>query len=55
MLLKQDRLSVLEEQLEQIDKKETCLLFLGKRRCDRNIDRLSTLSEIEVALADYGT
>ncbi len=34
---------------------ETSLIFLGKSRCDRNTDRLSTLSEIEAALADYGT
>ncbi|OSS51608.1 hypothetical protein B5807_03238 [Epicoccum nigrum] len=53
VLLKQDKLSVLEQRLERIDQEETSLLFLGKSRCDRNEDRLSTLSEIEAALADY--
>lgn len=54
MLLKQDKLSLLEQRLERIDQEETSLLFLGKSRCDGNRDRLSTLSEIEAALADYG-
>ncbi|KAI1204900.1 uncharacterized protein F4807DRAFT_445525 [Annulohypoxylon truncatum] len=53
LLLKQDRLSRLEQQLEQIDQQETSPLFLGVSRCDRNADRLSTLSEIEAALIDY--
>ncbi|KAI1104100.1 hypothetical protein F4804DRAFT_308229 [Jackrogersella minutella] len=53
LLLKQDRLSMLEERLEQVDQQETSLLFLGKSRCDRNADRISLLSEIESCLADY--
>ncbi|KAK0113057.1 hypothetical protein ONS95_014763 [Cadophora gregata] len=53
LLLKQDRLSVLEERLERVDHEEFSPLFLGKRRCDKNPDRLSLLSEIESCLADY--
>ncbi|KAI0852640.1 hypothetical protein F5Y00DRAFT_258490 [Daldinia vernicosa] len=53
LLRKQDQLSVLEHELDQIDKQETSLLFLGKNRCDQNPGRLSTLSKIEAALADY--
>ncbi|XTI82344.1 hypothetical protein V2W45_1228407 [Cenococcum geophilum] len=53
LLLKQDRLSMLEQRLEQIDQQETSLLFLGKSRCDKNTDRTSLLSDIESCLADY--
>ncbi|KAK3983803.1 hypothetical protein QBC44DRAFT_338052 [Cladorrhinum sp. PSN332] len=53
LLLKQDKLSILEERLEQVDREETSLLFLGKSRCDRNVERLALLSEIESGLADY--
>ncbi|KAL7798569.1 hypothetical protein V8C37DRAFT_368323 [Trichoderma ceciliae] len=53
LLLKQDKLSLLEQRLERIDQEESSLLFLGKSRCDGNVDRLSTLCEIESALADY--
>lgn len=54
LLMKQDRLSMLEKQLEQIDWEEVSPLFLGMSRCDKNTDRLNTLSEIDVALDDYG-
>ncbi|KAH6652849.1 hypothetical protein BKA67DRAFT_302481 [Truncatella angustata] len=54
LLATQDRLSFLEQQLEEIDRQETSLLFLGRSRCDGNTDRLSTLSEISTTLADYG-
>lgn len=45
---------MLEHRLEEVDRQETALLFLGKSRCDRNAERLSLLSEIETCLADYG-
>ena len=51
LLLKQDRISFLEEQL---DREETHLLFLGNSRRDRNKERKTALADIEVALADYG-
>ncbi|KAI8711118.1 hypothetical protein NCS52_01487200 [Fusarium sp. LHS14.1] len=53
LLLKQDKLTDLEQRLEQIDREEETLLFLGRSRIDGNKSRLSTLSEIETALADY--
>ncbi|KAI1460609.1 hypothetical protein F4805DRAFT_369275 [Annulohypoxylon moriforme] len=53
LLLKQDKLVLLEDQLERIDQQETSPLFLGRSRSDRNEDRLSTLSEIEVALNEF--
>ncbi|KAF4961384.1 hypothetical protein FSARC_10200 [Fusarium sarcochroum] len=53
LLLKQDRLSVLEQKLDQIDHSETAPILLGKSRMDRNGERLSVLSEIECGLADY--
>lgn len=45
---------MLEEQLEKIDENERAPLFLGSRRDDRNLERSSTLSKIDHALADYG-
>jgi hypothetical protein len=54
LLLKQDRLSSLENQLEKIDREETAALFLGSSRRDGNRDRNSVLSDIDTALADYG-
>ena len=54
LLLKQDRLTVLEQKLDQIDEQETSLLFLDTNRRDANADRWSLLSEIESHLADYG-
>lgn len=54
LLVKQERLSILEEKLDQVDKNETSLLYLGKSRSDANENRLSILKEIESSLADYG-
>jgi hypothetical protein len=54
LLLKQDKLSLLEQQLDEIDEGEKCALFLGKSRCDSNADRTAILAEIEDSLADYG-
>ena len=55
LLEKQDRLSLLEKELERLDKEEIAPLFLGSIRFDRNIERLQVLSDIDTALADYGT
>jgi hypothetical protein len=38
LLLKQERLSILEEKLDKIDQNEKCRLFLGTSRCDANAD-----------------
>jgi len=54
LLLKQDRLSLLEKRLEKIDREEVELLLLGSSRDDTNIERISVLAEIDEALADYG-
>ncbi|KAF2804949.1 uncharacterized protein BDZ99DRAFT_397158, partial [Mytilinidion resinicola] len=53
LLLKQDKLSMLEQRLETIDANEHAPLFLGSSRDDRNAERSSTLLEIDTALADY--
>jgi hypothetical protein len=54
LLLKQDRLSLLEKRLEKIDRDEANVLFLGSSRRDSNSERRSVLSEIDAALSDYG-
>jgi len=54
LLLKQDELSMLEKQLDQIDNEETRDLFLGNQRRDRNQDRRHVLEKVDVALSDYG-
>jgi hypothetical protein len=57
LLLKQDKISVLERKLEAIDRKDAKdndLLRLGSIRCDDNEERLSLLSQIDDALSDYG-
>ncbi|KAK4690873.1 hypothetical protein P7C71_g6014, partial [Lecanoromycetidae sp. Uapishka_2] len=55
LLLKQDRVSALEQQLEQVDDEETSPLFLGTARRDRNAARLQVLDDIDAALAEYDT
>jgi hypothetical protein len=45
---------MLERQLAEIDTEETTALFLGSSRCDNNVQRTAVLSDIDVALADYG-
>jgi hypothetical protein len=54
LLLKQDKLSLLEHQLDQVDREETCPAFLGKSRCDRNQARLALMCQIETCLNEYG-
>jgi hypothetical protein len=54
LLLKQDKLALLEQQLDQIDKDEPRPLFLGCRRRDKNPERASLLSEIDAQLEAYG-
>jgi hypothetical protein len=55
LLLKQDRLTLLEKELEKIDREEADLLCLGSSRDETNSERISVLAAIDVALADYGT
>ncbi|KAK5651860.1 hypothetical protein OQA88_11629 [Cercophora sp. LCS_1] len=53
LLLRQDKIALLEERLDAIDGQEPCPLFLGCRRMDRNTEREAVISEIENALAEY--
>ena len=54
MLSKQDAVSVLESQLETIDREESSGIALGSFRRDRNDDRKRVLSSLDDALAQYG-
>ncbi|KAK6450634.1 hypothetical protein FP744_10006884 [Trichoderma asperellum] len=56
LLLKQDELSRLEEQLENIDAEDerSFPIFLGNNREDTNQDRKEILKKIDIALNDYG-
>ncbi|KAF3481531.1 uncharacterized protein GIQ15_04290 [Arthroderma uncinatum] len=53
LLFKQDKISLLEKQLEKIDKEESLELFLGSTRHDANKERRLIISDIDIALADY--
>ncbi|RYP41125.1 hypothetical protein DL768_010540 [Monosporascus sp. mg162] len=53
LLLKQDRLAILEQRLGRIDREESDMLALGSTRSDNSEERSSVLSEIDEALADY--
>ena len=54
LLMKQDELSILEEQLDAIDRNEPRKLFLGNARRDRNKSRKKTLRMMDTLLKDYG-
>lgn len=54
LLLKQDRLSLLEKQLDKIDEDERAALYLGSSRDDANEERRLRIAEIDASLADYG-
>ncbi|KAM5354761.1 hypothetical protein ACJ41O_001408 [Fusarium nematophilum] len=53
LLQKQDKLSMLETELEQIDADETAPLFLGSSRDDMNGRRQEVMRKIDNAMADY--
>lgn len=53
LLLKQDKISQLEQQLEQADRAEQATLFLSCNRRDQNSERLTILEELDKRLADY--
>ncbi|KAF1828591.1 hypothetical protein BDW02DRAFT_593168 [Decorospora gaudefroyi] len=53
LLLKQDKIAVLEERLTQIDDQEQSPLFLGMSRADSNPKRREILDELDIALRDY--
>ena len=54
LLLKQDRLSLLEHKLDKLDQEESRDLYLGRSRNDKNLERVTTLAEIDSCLMDYG-
>lgn len=54
LLVKQDELSLLEEQMGEIDLSEPRKLFLGNLRRDQNESRQSVLKSADEALKDYG-
>ena len=54
LLLKQDEISVLEEELEMIDNAEPRQLFLGSCRRDVNEKRKDCVARLRKALAEYG-
>ncbi|KAK0621796.1 hypothetical protein B0T17DRAFT_618198 [Bombardia bombarda] len=53
LLYKQDRLTVLEQQLADLDKKEKRELFRASFRMDENKDRRRLMGEIDNALSEY--
>ena len=55
LLLAQDRVALLEKKLDRIDREETAPLFLACSRRDGNAARQAVLSQIQEALAAYGT
>lgn len=54
LLLKQDKITVLEQKLDQLDRDESNDLFLCINRSDKNPERESLLMELEQSLAGYG-
>ena len=54
LVLKQDQLSLLEEQLDRIDHEEPRKLFLGCSRRDGNESRKNIVTAIDRQLKDYG-
>ncbi|OJJ99341.1 hypothetical protein ASPACDRAFT_120677 [Aspergillus aculeatus ATCC 16872] len=53
LLLKQDRLSILEKRLQDLDLREEKPSYLGSCRRDLNNERQAVLSDISKALFDY--
>jgi hypothetical protein len=54
LLMKQDDVTLLEQELFEVDRVEKATLFLGSKRLDRNKKRKDILGKLETALADYG-
>ncbi|KAH8892157.1 hypothetical protein GQ53DRAFT_781381 [Thozetella sp. PMI_491] len=53
LLVKQDKICLMEQQLDELDRNESRRLFLGKIRRDTNITRASLLSEMNMHLQSY--
>jgi hypothetical protein len=54
LLLKQDKISRLEEDMNSIDQAEQSELFLGSVRRDRNIERKDVMARLDEAFSAYG-
>jgi hypothetical protein len=54
LLLKQDRVAVLEKRLEELDRQVQPQLHLGSFQADTNAARIQVLKELDKSLADYG-
>ena len=54
LLLKQDHISILEKQLNDVDAAETKLLFLGSSRKDGTASRTKILRKLEKELREHG-
>ena len=54
LLLKQDRISIVEDRLKAVDDAESKALYLGSSRADANTERQELLSDLDRHLADYG-
>ena len=54
LLLKQDRISILEKKLQALDRDEEQVLFLGASREDTNSQRTDVLHQLDAALKEYG-
>ena len=54
LLLKQDEITLLEDELDRIDCNENKELFLVSSRRDRNPERKHTVESLEAKLAEYG-
>lgn len=54
ILQKQDRLCLLEQELDELDRTEPKRLFLGSLRSDRNTTRNKLCDAIDMAMKDYG-
>jgi hypothetical protein len=55
LLTKQDELSLLEEQLDEIDRTEVKKIYLGNMRQEGDGPRKHVLQRMDLALKDYGT
>ena len=55
LLYKQDKVTQLEQKLNEIDLQEKVPIFLGCRRRDTNTEREKVLMDLDIALGIYGT
>lgn len=54
LLFKQDKVCTIENELEELDRKEKRFIFLGRFRGQNNIERVELLEKLDIALAEYG-